>query len=686
MILLLLIFLPMLAGLLSALWPRGRFALSVAVPAAGLGCCLWLFVTGADLAFVLPGLCSLGLTFRAEGFRALYPAVACFMWLMTGLFGKQYFAGHENTGRYALFTLLTLGSVMGVFLSDDLYTAFVFFEIMSVASYVWVAQEEDRASLRAAGTYLAVALIGGMTTLMGLFLLYREAGTFAYDALNRVRSPRQPLIAWLILTGFAAKAGLFPLHIWLPKAHPVAPAPASALLSGMLTKVGVFGMLIVSSRLMPGSRAFGVPLLLLAVVTMFAGAVMALFSVNLKRTLACSSMSQIGFITFGLATATLLGEEGTLSAMGALLHMLNHSLIKLCLFLCAGAVHMNLHQLKLSDVRGFGRGKPILRVAFLAGALSIAGVPFAGSGYLSKSLLHEGYLEFLSEVAASGASIVPWKALEIIFLVSGGLTFCYMLRLYVCLFHAQPSETVRKAATTGHRALSPLSSAVLLGCAAPLFLLGLTPSLTAEPLALRCLPFFMQPAPAHAIAWFSGENLLGAAESLLIGGAVYLLLARRWLYKNGEYPDRWPAWLDLENSVYRPLISLGVRVSGAVIGFLARVPDSALVLRYLPHGIGRVTAWIAHLPDSSAVLRFFPACLTAVTRLFSELPERVALLLHRCFTPREKRGLPEKTVSRLHELHEGLTGSTLRVIRSVSFGLILLCLGLAATCLYLITR
>ena len=147
--------------------------------------------------------------------------------------------------------------------------------------------------------------------------------------------------------GCAATAGLYPLHIWLPKAHPVAPAPASALLSGILTKSGVFGMIVICSSLMPGNEAFGNALLVLAVITMFLGALLALFSVDLKRTLACSSMSQIGFITVGLCMMVLLGEHGSLSSYGVVMHMMNHSLIKLVLFMAAGVIYLCLGNLRL---------------------------------------------------------------------------------------------------------------------------------------------------------------------------------------------------------------------------------------------------------------------------------------------------------------------------------------------------
>ena len=210
----------------------------------------------------------------------------------------------------------------------------------------------------------------------------------------------------LILFGFGAKAGMFPMHIWLPKAHPVAPAPASALLSGMLTKAGLFGVLVVSMNLYLGDVTYGSALLCFGLVTMLLGAVLALFSTNLKRTLACSSMSQIGYIVTGVSAAVLLGEHGALPAAGALTHMVNHSLLKLTLFMAAGVVYMNIHELDLNRIRGFGRGKKLLHFAFLMGAVGLAGVPLFNV-YISKTMIHEGLVEYIALLKETGGSCFP---------------------------------------------------------------------------------------------------------------------------------------------------------------------------------------------------------------------------------------------------------------------------------------
>ena len=321
-----------------------------------------------------------GLSFTFGGFQRLYGLVVCFMWLICAMLSPQYFRGHRHLRRYYFFFLICLSFTLGVFLSADLKTTFLFFELMSLGSYVWVVQEETPEALEAGKTYLTIAVLGGLVTLMGLFLLQHLTGTLVLSELKdacAAVTDRTALwwAALCVFFGFAAKAGVFPLHIWLPKAHPVAPAPASALLSGVLTKAGIFGILIVTVYLLPGSRSWGVLVLILGCITMVLGAVMAAFSTNLKYILACSSLSQIGFILVGVAMLTLLGEHNALAAHGTVLYMLNHSLVKLTLFLFAGVVYYNTHQLDLNRIRGFGRGKPLLHGLFLCGACSLAGIP-----------------------------------------------------------------------------------------------------------------------------------------------------------------------------------------------------------------------------------------------------------------------------------------------------------------------
>ena len=277
-----------------------------------------------------------------------------------------------------------------------------------------------------------------------------------------------------MMIGFGGKAGMFPLHIWLPNAHPVAPAPASALLSGILTKTGIFGAAVISSNIFLYDSSWGMGILIVGVITMFLGAFLGVFSVDLKRTLAYSSVSQIGFITVGLGMMGILGDHNALAVRGIMLHMVNHSLIKLVLFMAAGVIYMNLHELNLNKIRGFGRKKPLFMFIFLMGALSIMGVPL-WSGYVSKTLLHESILEHIWAFESPSSLLTLFKTIEIIFTITGGLTAAYMTKIFVAIFIEKNQDENHHSSSKGY--MSKMTATVLLIPAILLLVLGLIPQL-----------------------------------------------------------------------------------------------------------------------------------------------------------------------------------------------------------------
>ena len=578
------VFLPILAALvcypLCGRSEKAWFTPVLTVTLAVFCMALSLLMT-PELAESFDGFCGLGLHFRAGGLRTVMAILAAFMWVMTALASPEYFAGARANGRYFLFYLWTLGALEGVFLAADLMTLFIFFEIMSFTSYVWVVQNETPAAIRASETYLFIAVIGGLTMLTGLFLLRNAVGDLSFENILEKAPEMRPRLRFTVgicaLIGFGAKAGMFPLHIWLPKAHPVAPAPASALLSGILTKSGVFGVIGISCWLFDGVPGWGNLLLIPAAVTMLLGAVLAVFSVDLKRTLACSSMSQIGFILTGVSMCVLLGEHGSIAACGTVLHILNHSLIKLTLFVAAGVVYCNVHSLDLNDVRGFGKDKPLLKLAFLSGALSIAGIPGFG-GYISKTLLHEGIVEYCEHLAEHGVSAAPYRVLEWVFLLSGGLTLAYMARLFYILFIAEkPAHQHQKEG----RYMTGMTASVLVIGGVLMPLLGLTAHLTMDKIAAYALPFFRRAPMTHAVHYFSLTNLKGALISITIGVLVFLFVGMKWLTskRDGQeiYRNVWPRGLDLEDALYRPVLR-GLSLIGAAFARTVETLGALLVL------------------------------------------------------------------------------------------------------------
>ena len=517
-------------------------------------------VAGEEVSLRLDGFCGLGIGFESGGFHSLMALLAASGWFAASVLSLEYFSHVKHRNRYYIFWMLTLGATVGVFLSADLFTTFIFFEIMSFTSYVFVVQTEEKDAVRASGTYLAVAVIGGLVTLYGLFLLYNLLGTLqiselAHAAEGVTNRGELWLAGILTLVGFGAKAGAFPLHIWLPTAHPAAPAPASAVLSGVITKTGIYGTAILSTTLFLHDGTWGSMLAVIGAITMVLGAALAVCSVDLKRTLACSSVSQIGFIMVGLAMQCLLGHHNALAVDGTILHILNHSLIKMVLFPIAGIIHLSTHSYDLNDIQGFGRGKPLLAVLTGIPMLSLAGLPLL-NGYVSKTLLHESIVEYIA-LLENGAWV--FTALEWAFLFAGGLTFAYMLKLFICIF---VEKIANEKHFHGEKKYIATPSAIVLGCYVVLMCcLGGLPNKTMDSIAAFARHFFHGEAPHHAVHYFSLVNLKGAAISLTIGALVYLLIVRPLLKRKNEtgikqYFEPIPAWCNMENSIYRPLLTV----------------------------------------------------------------------------------------------------------------------------------
>ena len=615
---------------------------------------LSLLLVRGEHSLQITGILNGGLWLQNQGLHTVYSLVTSLMWAGTTLFAREYFA-HEREGlnRYWFFVLVTLGATQGVMLSSDLMTAFVFFEIVSFTSFTWVIHEETAEAIKAAYTYLFIAVIGGLVLFMGLALLQHCLGTLDFEdlaaAAARAEDPVLVRTAGVcILFGFGAKAGMFPVHVWLPKAHPVAPSPGSALLSGVLTKVGVYGILMTSLQALAGDAMFGRIVLILGTITMALGALMALFSVNLKRTLACSSMSQIGFILVGIAMYVLLTAAGDaegagVAYSGTVLHMVNHSLIKLTLFMCAGVVVMNLGALTLDDIRGWGRNKPFLKAAFALGALGISGVPFF-NGYISKTMLHEGIVagrEYCGDISGM-LGVIEW-----IFLFSGGLTFAYMLKLFICIFIEKHPEKQAEF-DKDSRCMNTASAIAVCGSSLFMVLLG-------QPAVMNRLAAYV--TGFHEILEFRPFiliNLKGGAISLLIGACVYLLFVRKVLIRRGHYVNRWFRHFDLEDSVYRPLL---LKVFPFVFGNLAAIPGENRIL----------------IPDSQVV---FLLLATIGRTLCVSLDALVVLLRKTLLRETRVRGHQPLKAGRFLTLRFETARAIDPIVMNFSFALLMTCLGI----------
>ncbi len=312
--------------------------------------------------------------------------------LLVGLASSIYSASYMNhdTGLNSYYTLLSamiLGMV-GVVSAGDFFTFFLFWEIMSISSYALVAFRKDRWEPVEAGfKYLVMSSAGSALMLSGIAIVYGIVGTLNFAGI--ALATRTPILAsdpWIILAisllivGFGIKAAIAPMHTWLPDAHPAAPSPISSLLSGVMIKTGIYGLLRFYILFQTLHVYWGFILSILAFLTMFIGNLTAMFQTDIKRLLAYSSIAQIGYITFALSIGTVQ------SVSAGLLHVFNHAMMKGLLFMAAGAFYHATGSRDISVLEGIGRRMKITGILLSIGLLAIAGMPGL-NGFVSELLI-----------------------------------------------------------------------------------------------------------------------------------------------------------------------------------------------------------------------------------------------------------------------------------------------------------
>lgn len=350
-----------------------------------------------------------------------------FMWSIVGIYALRYKDHQTNNKRFFTFYMLTLIMIVGLSLAANYITMYLFYEMMTLFSVPLVLHSGTREAVAAAKKYLFYSIFGATLGLLGLFFVnvYGETLRFVPGGvldLEKIAGHENILlgVAFLTVVGFGAKAGLFPLHSWLPAAHPVAPAPASALLSGVITKAGVLCIFRVIYYV------FGVEFLrgtwvqtawiILALVTVFLGSMMAFNENTLKVRLAYSTISQVSYVLVGLFFMNKV------ALVGALLHIVYHSIIKDALFLSAGNIIYASQKENVDELKGIGKRMPLTMGCFTVLSLGLIGIPpFAG--FLSKWKLAQGAL-------LSGFYPYAWVA-PVILLISALLTAGYLLPLVI---------------------------------------------------------------------------------------------------------------------------------------------------------------------------------------------------------------------------------------------------------------
>lgn len=372
----------------------------------------------------------LGLSFRVDYLGFLVAAVISGVWFLVTVYSTEYMVKEHAKNRYYPFSVLTLAGAVGVVLSGDLFTFFLFFELMSLSAYVLVVHEETEQAMRAGYKYLILTIIGGLALFFAIIAVYEIAGTVAFVPGGFIQEGGQlalfSFIAFFI--GFGIKAGVVPLHVWLPEAHPVAPSPASALLSGLMLKTGAYGFIRVVFNVygfeLIRATGWNKILIFFAVITIFLGSAVAITQDDIKRRLAYSSVGQMGYIILGIG---LLQER---ALIGAIFHIFAHALMKSSLFLAAGAIIYRTGRRKVSEWCGLGKNMFATMIVFTIAATSMVGIPPL-VGFVSKW-----------ELALGSLDAGNWGYV-LLLLLSSLMNFIYYFPVIQCAFfgnHHEPHE------------------------------------------------------------------------------------------------------------------------------------------------------------------------------------------------------------------------------------------------------
>lgn len=362
-----------------------------------------------------PGI-GINFSLRVDSLGFLLGLASIFLWMLTSIYSIEYMRKEHALGRYNLFSLFSLTGMLGTVFSGNLLSLYIFFEFLTIASYVLVIHEESVEAIEAGTLYLFLGIAGGLILLLSVIATYAITGTgeFSSIGMGLKQHPLAPYIFWGYILGFGIKAGIFPVHIWLPKAHPVAPSPASALLSGIMIKAGAYGILRTIYNVFGWESFYLHPwllksLLFIALITIFLGSAVAIAQTEIKKMLAYSSISQMGYIVLGLTLVSFLGMSG------GTVHIFNHAIMKGGLFLCAGAFIHQTGLREISDLKGIGKRMPLTSLCFTLFALSMIGFPPL-NGFVTKWYLALGTLE-IKNIGIHGANI-GLVALGMLFLSS----------------------------------------------------------------------------------------------------------------------------------------------------------------------------------------------------------------------------------------------------------------------------
>ena len=370
---------------------------------------------------------NLPILFKVDAMSIIFAAVTIIIFLGSGIFSLEYMKHEQKKKRFYVFYLLAFLVLMGLCFAGNLITFYLFFEMLTLASTPLVLHSGSREANMAGLKYLFYSLCGAYMALFGLYFVSKYGNTLTFSeggVINQELAAGHTglllVAAFVMILGFSVKAGMFPMHAWLSAAHPVAPAPASAVLSAVIVKAGVLGIIRVIYYIFGAAFLKGTwvqtAFMVLTLITIFMGSMLAYREPVLKKRLAYSTVSQVSYILFGLSAMDMN------SVTGGVLHVIAHGFIKAALFLCAGAIIYMTGKTRVEELRGIGKEMPLLMWCYTIVSLGLIGIPPTG-GFISKWYLAMGSLE-------TGIPGFSWIG-PVVLLVSALLTAGYLLPITI---------------------------------------------------------------------------------------------------------------------------------------------------------------------------------------------------------------------------------------------------------------
>lgn len=531
---------------------RAKAWTALALTAAGA---LWASVRaigvladgGTESLWMIPGTLFGGDSGSMDPLSALFVLLISIGSVASVLYSRGYLAHtlrEKSPAHVSLhYTSLTVMAyaMLGVVCSDGGYSFLFFWELMTVASFLLILYDAQRREVsRAALAYLIMMHVGFVLLVVGFVRLDAVCGRATFDALGQYFHTKPALPLFLVfLAGFGMKAGLFPLHVWLPEAHPAAPSHVSALMSGVMIKTGIYGILRTTAALgdLPVLHTAGVILLVVGIVTGLWGVILAAMQNDVKRLLAYSSIENIGIILLAAGIAALGKASGNqmvalCGIAGALLHSLNHSFFKSLLFFGAGNILSQTHTTSLDALGGLTKHMPLTSLLFLAATAAICALPPL-NGFVSELLVYLGLLDGI----ASGSNILASAAGLAALALIGGVAVLAFTKLYGTVFLGSPrSHEVAEASEVDNLRLAAMALPL-----AGILLVGLFPR-AAVGCVTRAAEFFLR-TPSDAADWLLSPTLTAVgriAWGLILVVAILAWLRRRTL--RGRQVAEGPTW------------------------------------------------------------------------------------------------------------------------------------------------